>query len=102
MASTSLLVSTTPLIGLERRLTDRLPVLGVSLVLDQPRLGGAARGYPYEPEAVERIARSPLARGFGLLPAVARNRLIHSVRRELSATAAFAGPHLPIVVGPRP
>jgi hypothetical protein len=77
---------------LERRLTDRLPVIGVSLVLDQPRLGGAARGYPYEPEAVERIARSPLVRGFGLLPAVARNRVIHSVRRDLSATAAFAGP----------
>jgi hypothetical protein len=77
---------------LERRLTDRLPVLGVSLVLDQPRLLGAARGYPYEPEASERIVRSPLARGFGLLPGGARNRVIHSVRRELSATAAFAGP----------
>jgi hypothetical protein len=77
---------------LERRLTDRLPLIGVSLVLDQPRLGGAARGYPYEPEAVERIARSRLARGFGSLPAVVRNRVIHSVRRELSATAAFAGP----------
>ena len=43
---------------------DRVPVIGVSLVLDQPRLGGAARGYPYEPEAVERIASSPLRRGF--------------------------------------
>jgi Lactate racemase N-terminal domain len=77
---------------LERRLTDRLPVIGVSLVLDQPRLGGAARGYPYEQEAVERIARSPLVRGFGLLPGKLRDRVIHSVRRDLSATAAFAGP----------
>ena len=31
-------------------------------------------------------------RGFGLLPAFVRNRVIHSVRRDLSATAAFAGP----------
>ena len=37
-------------------------------------------------------ARSPLARGLSLLPAFARNRIIHSVRRDLSATAAFAGP----------
>jgi hypothetical protein len=77
---------------LERRLTDRVPVIGVSLVLDQPRLGGAARGYPYEPEAIERIAKSPLVRGFGWLPGALRNRVIHSVRRDLSATAAFAGP----------
>jgi Lactate racemase N-terminal domain len=79
-------------LDLERRLASRLPVVGASLVLDQPRLGGAARGYPYEAEAAERIARSPFLLGFGLLPGVARNRIIHSVRRDLSATAAFAGP----------
>jgi hypothetical protein len=79
-------------LDLERRLSGRVPVIGASLVLDQPRLGGAARGYPYETAAAERIARSPLARGFSLLPAFARNRIIHSVRRDLSATAAFAGP----------
>ena len=79
-------------VDLERRLAGRVPVIGASLVLDQPRLGGAARGYPYEPEAAERIASSPFLRGFGVLPAFARNRVIHSVRRDLSATAAFAGP----------
>jgi hypothetical protein len=79
-------------VELERQLAARVPLVGVSLVLDQPRLTGAARGYPYEPEAVERIARSPLRRGFGALPGFARNRLIHSIRRELSAAAAFAGP----------
>jgi hypothetical protein len=77
-------------LDLERRLSGRVPVIGASLVLDQPRLGGAARGYPYETAAAERIARSPLARGFSLLPAFARNRIIHSVRRDLSATAAVA------------
>jgi hypothetical protein len=79
-------------VELERKLSGRVPLVGTSLVLDQPRLHGAARGYPYEPEALDRIARSPLRRGFGVLPAFARNRVIRSVRRELSATGAFAGP----------
>jgi hypothetical protein len=79
-------------VELEQRLSARVPVIGTSLVLDQPRFGGVARGYPYEPEADERIARSPLRRGFSLLPAFARSRVIRSIRRDLSAGAAFAGP----------
>jgi hypothetical protein len=79
-------------VELERRLSARVPVIGASLVLNQPRLTGAARGYPYEPEALERIAGSPLRRGFGLLPGFARDRVMKSFRRELSAAAAFAGP----------
>jgi hypothetical protein len=79
-------------VELERRLASRVPVIGTSLVLDQPRLGGAARGYPYDADAAERIARSPLRRGFSLLPGFARDRVIRSIRRDLSATAAFAGP----------
>ena len=79
-------------VELEQRLARRVPLVGASLVLDQPRLSGAARGYPYDPEAGERIARSPFRLGFGLLPGFARNRVIHSIRRDLSATAAFAGP----------
>ena len=79
-------------VQLERRLSRRVPVIGASLVLDQPRVLGAARGYPYDPAASERIARSPFRAAFSLLPAFARNRMIHSIRRELSATAAFAGP----------
>ena len=43
----------------------RVPVIGASLVLNQPRLTGAARGYPYDAEALERIARSPVRRSFG-------------------------------------
>ena len=79
-------------VELERQLSRRVPVIGASLVLNQPRLTGAARGYPYDPEALERIARSPFRRGFGLLPGVARDRIMKSFRRELSAAAAFAGP----------
>jgi hypothetical protein len=78
-------------VDLERRLAERLPVIGVSLVLNQPRLTGAARGYPYDPEALERIVRSPFRRGFALLPGVARDRVMRSFRRELTAAGAFAG-----------
>jgi hypothetical protein len=79
-------------LALERLLSRRVPVIGASLVLNQPRLTGAARGYPYDPEALERIARSKLRRGFGLLPGFARDRIMKSFRREVSAAAAFAGP----------
>ncbi len=79
-------------VQLERRLSDRVPVIGASLVLNQPRLTGVARGYPYDPDASERIARSPLRRGFSLLPGFARSRAMASIRRELSAAAAYAGP----------
>jgi hypothetical protein len=79
-------------VALERLLAQRVPVLGASLVLNQPRLHGAARGYPYEPEALERIARSPFRLGFRFLPGFARDRALRSIRREVTASAAFAAP----------
>ncbi len=79
-------------VELERRLSASRPLIGVSLVLNQPQLTGAARGYPYEPEATERIATSPLRHAFRLLPAFARDRALRSIRRELGAVAAFAAP----------
>ncbi len=79
-------------VALERQLSRRVPLIGASLVLNQPRLTGAARGYPYDPEALDRIVRSPFRRGFGVLPGFARDRIMKSFRREGSAAAAFAGP----------
>jgi hypothetical protein len=79
-------------LALERQLSQRVPVIGASLTLNHPRLAGAARGYPYDEEALERIAGSPLRRPFGLLPGWARDRIIRSVRRELTAAAAYGGP----------
>jgi hypothetical protein len=76
---------------LERRVAERTAVIGVSLVLNQPLYTGAARGYPYDPESFDRIARSPLRRGFGLLPGFARDRVMRSFRRDLTVAAAFAG-----------
>src|SRR5207302_5395715 len=53
---------------LERALGRRVPLVGASLVLNHPRLGGTLGGYPYEPEALERIVRSPLRQLFRILP----------------------------------
>lgn len=77
---------------LERRLSDRVPVVGASLILNQPRILGPARGFPYEPEASERIAASPLRHAHRLLPGRLRQRALGSMRREISAAAAFGGP----------
>jgi len=79
-------------VAIERELSRRVPLIGASLTLNHPRLAGAARGYPYEQEALDRIAGSPLRRPFGLLPGWARDRIIRSVRRELSIAAAYGGP----------
>jgi hypothetical protein len=79
-------------VEIERRLSQRAAVIGASVVLNQPLLLGAARGYPYEAEALERVARSPLRRALRLLPGFARDRALKSIRREVSAAAAFAGP----------
>ncbi len=79
-------------VALERALVRRLPVVGVSLVLNHPRTSGALRGYPYDPEAVERVARSPLRHVFAALPDRARREILHTLQTEVTAAAAFAGP----------
>jgi hypothetical protein len=79
-------------IALERALARRVPLVGASLVLNHPRISGTLQGYPYEADAVDRIARSPLRRLFGLTPGPVRAHLLRSLPLELSAAAAFAGP----------
>jgi hypothetical protein len=79
-------------LAVERTLGRRVPMIGVSLVLNHPEISGALRGYPYEPEALERIARSPLRFGFSALPDVARRAVLRSLPTERSVAAAFAGP----------
>ena len=78
-------------LALERAVGMKVPLIGASLTLDLPRLSGALRGYPYDPEAVARIAGSRLARAFGLLPAPLRTRTLASLPLEITASAAFAG-----------
>ena len=46
-------------VALERTLARRVPLIGVSLVLNHPEVSGALRGYPYEPE---RLRSRPICR----------------------------------------
>ncbi len=75
-------------VEVERLLAARVPVTGVSLALNLPRVFG---GYPYDEEMLERIARSRLRRGLGVLPAGLRVRVIERLPRELTVAAVFGG-----------
>jgi hypothetical protein len=77
---------------LERALLRRVPVIGASLVLNHPRLGGTLGGYPYETQTLERIVRSPFRHLFRMLPGGLRAYVLRSLPLERSAAAAFAGP----------
>ncbi|HZS31672.1 MAG TPA: lactate racemase domain-containing protein [Gaiellaceae bacterium] len=77
---------------LEHALAARVPLLGVSLVLNHPHGSGPLRGYPYEADAVERIAHSPLRRVFSAAPDPVRRRILGSLRLERTAAVVLAGP----------
>lgn len=76
----------------ERTLAARVPLFGVSLVLNHPHFGGLLRGYPYDPEAAERIARSPLRLAFSASPEVVRRRVLKAMRGVRTTAAVLAGP----------
>ena len=78
--------------ALETELRRSTPVLGLSLVLDRPRVTGLYRGYPWEPESVRAVARSPLRRLLNAAPAALRRRALAGVPRELQVIATLAGP----------
>jgi hypothetical protein len=78
---------------LERALAQRVPLLGVSLVLNHPELSGALRGYPYDVDASERIARSPFRFAYAALPeGVRRSFVLQSLHADYSVATAIAGP----------
>jgi Lactate racemase N-terminal domain len=77
---------------LERALARRVTLLGVSLTLNPPALGGVLHGYPHDRETVDRIANFPLRGLFGLLPGPVRRGVLRRLPSELSAVAVFAGP----------
>jgi hypothetical protein len=79
-------------VAVERALLRHVPVLGVSLVLNHPEMSGAIRGYPYDPQAGERIAASPLRHIYRALPEVLRTDVLRSLRTEITVAAAYSGP----------
>ncbi len=79
-------------LALERELSRRVPVIGVALTLNPPAVTGAFHGYPHDERSFERIAASPVRFLFRVTPGAIRSRLLSSIPRELTATAAFGGP----------
>ena len=79
-------------VELERALLRRVPVIGASLVINHPRLGGTLGGYPYEQQALDRIVRSPFRHLFRALPGGLRAYVLRSLPLERSVAAAYAGP----------
>ena len=75
----------------EAALEERVPLAGISLVLDLPRLTGTFRGYPDDPAAIDRVRTSGLRLAFSALPAFVRRDVLGSVGWRVAATAAFAG-----------
>jgi hypothetical protein len=76
-------------VELERALLRRVPMIGASLVLNHPRLGGTLGGYPYETQALERVVRSPFRHLFRMLPGGLRAYVLRSL-----PTRAFRGGRL--------
>ena len=78
---------------LERALAQRVPLLGVSLVLNHPTLSTALRGYPYDDRASERIARSPLRYVYSALPEPLRRSIVlPSLHADYTVATALGGP----------
>ena len=75
---------------LESALAARVPLVGVSLVLDLPRLTGAFRGYPHDLDDVRRVGRSWTRALASRAPGSLRRALLEAQSRRLDATAAFA------------
>jgi hypothetical protein len=76
----------------ERTLAASVPLFGVSLVLNHPQFTGLLRGYPYEIDAAERIARSPLRLAFSAAPESVRLRVLRTLRGTRTTAAVLAGP----------
>jgi len=76
----------------ERLLGERVPLIGVSLALNVPRVAGPFVGYPYDDEAMARMLHSGVRRTFQVAPAFMRRRMLERLPRELTAAAVFAGP----------
>jgi hypothetical protein len=78
-------------VELERLLAARVPVTGVSLALNAPRLAGPFAGYPFDQDAIDRMLRSNARRLFQLAPARLRQRILDGLPREQTSAAVFAG-----------
>lgn len=77
-------------LAVEEELATRVALLGVSLVLDHPRLLGRFHDYPHTLGALEHVSGSPFRRLYSLLPAGARRHILRDLARSLATTTVFA------------
>ena len=78
-------------LAVERAVAARVPLFGVSLVLDHPRLTGRFRDYPHDPRSFEHVTHSPFRRLHSALPASLRRGILRDLTRSIAATGVFAG-----------
>jgi lactate racemase-like protein len=78
-------------LAIEDAVRARVPLLGVSLTLDHPRLTGRFRDYPHTAASLAHVSTSPLRRLYSLLPAALRRDVLRDQHRALSTAAVFAG-----------
>ena len=79
-------------LGVEEALRSRVPLLGVSLALDHPRLTGRFRDYPTTPASLTHVSTSPLRRIYSALPGRSPAGASSSDQHRALVTAAvFAG-----------
>ena len=78
-------------VEIERRLSRRVPVTGVSLALNAPRLTGPFAGYPHDQEAIDRLIGSRARRAFQFAPGRVRQRILERLPRDMTAAAVYAG-----------
>lgn len=77
--------------SVEKAVASVTPVIGVSLVLDHPRLSGRYRGYPWSAASVRAVSRSPLRSLHNLLPRGVARLALQSLAHRISPAAALAG-----------
>jgi len=78
-------------VEIERLIAGRVPVTGVSIALNAPRVAGPFSGYPHDQVAIERMLGSRTRRVFQVAPGRVRQRILERLPRELTAAAAYAG-----------
>ena len=77
--------------ALEAMLGTRVPLYGISLVCDHPRLTGRFRAYPQDEASLEHVLHSPFRRLYSLLPSSIRRGILQGLGRAVATTAAYAG-----------
>lgn len=78
--------------AVEEALMAHVPAIGVSLVLDHPRLTGRYRGYPWSRDVVRNASRSAFRPLLNAMPEGVRRHALQGMGRELRAAAVLAGP----------